>query len=43
MMIESSNWDIRTKNLIESLEKYIGSEYVEKFIDAVVVKKIWKK
>ncbi|HBI50454.1 MAG TPA: hypothetical protein DDY21_01220 [Candidatus Moranbacteria bacterium] len=43
MMIEEGDWEKRTASLIESLEKYIGKEYVKKFIDAVVYQKTWKK
>ncbi|MCK9379411.1 MAG: glycosyltransferase [Candidatus Moranbacteria bacterium] len=43
MMIEIGEWEKRTTKLIESLEKYIGKDYVEKFIDAIIDKKIWKK
>ncbi|MFA4817332.1 MAG: glycosyltransferase [Parcubacteria group bacterium] len=43
MLMEECLWDIETTRLLESLEKYIGKDYVKKFIDAVVINKIWKK
>lgn len=43
MVIDPEDWEKRTISLIESLEKFIGKEYVKQFIDAVVNQKIWKK
>lgn len=43
MLMEECLWDIETTRLLESLEEYIGKDYVKKFIDAVVINKIWKK
>ncbi len=43
MMMNEKNWDTQTEKLIKSLERYIGKRYVDKFIKAVVIDKIWKK
>ncbi len=43
MMMAEENWNIQVKELINSLDRYIGKEFVDKFIKAVVEDKTWKK
>lgn len=43
MLMTEEDWNQKISTLIKSLERYIGSEYVEKFSDSIVKRKNWKK
>lgn len=43
MLMKSDDWDNQVKLMLESMNGYIGGEYVKKFTEAIVYEKTWKK